>query len=200
MGHIVYVRTKKTKPGKQYPGHWPEAKKIEAVTAYLALGTLPLTAAHTKLPLNTLMTWKKKPWWKEIEQKIKDEDNQELDSKLSNIIKKTLNVIEDRLDNGNFQYDQKTGRVLRVPVNIRDTHRVMSDLVNQRRVIRKEPTVADTPANTVNDRLITLAEQFAQFALGKKNTDSEMKITTIYENEMEELVEKSTNVSETKEE
>ena len=168
MGNWVYVRNKKTKAGQ--PGWWPESKKIEAVTAYLSLGSMPLAAATTKLPLNTIQHWKKQPWWKELEQKIRDEDNQELDSKFTSIIKKTLTVIEDRLENGNYQFDPKTGRVLRIPVNIRDTHRVMSDLVNQRRVVRKEP-VREEKQDSVNERLLGLAEQFAQFALGKQKDD-----------------------------
>ena len=92
--------------------------------------------------------------------------------------------IEDRIDNGNFQLDPKTGRVLRVPVNLRDTHRVMSDLVDKRKVIRNEPTKI-TSSDGVNDRLVKLASQFAEFALGQKGM--EMKQTgPIYEGDWEE--------------
>ena len=178
------MRSKKTKPGQ--PGWWPESKRIEAVTAWLSSGSLPIAASITKVPLNTLKDWRKTEWWKDIEHQIKDEDNQELDSKFTKIIRKTLDVIDDRLDNGNFQFDPKTGRVLRIPVNIRDTHRVMSDLVNQRRLIRHEPThITETKENT-NDRLVKLAEQFATFALGKQKDDMKIVSGNIYENNLEE--------------
>ncbi len=182
MGKYVYVREKKTKANQ--PGWWPEKKKIEAVTAWMSSGSLPIASATTGVPLETIRSWRKMPWWKEIEQQIKDEDNQELDSKFTKIVRKTLDVIEDRIDNGNFQLDPKTGRVLRVPVNLRDTHRVMSDLVDKRRVIRNEPTKVESNEG-VNDRLVKLAAQFAEFALGKK--DVELKQTgPIYDGDWEE--------------
>lgn len=180
MGHYVYVRNKGK---KAYDSNmWPESKKIEAVTAYLSLGTLPLAAALVKVPLNTVIKWKKQPWWIEMTQKIQEEDNQELDVKFSKIIKKTLDVIEDRLENGNFQMDQKTGRVLRIPVNVGDSHRIMSDLVDKRKVIRHEPTQIKEKKEQVNDRLINLAEQFAKFAMGKDRIDDLKEVKEVYEN------------------
>ncbi len=184
MGKYVYVREKKTKAHQ--PGWWPEKKKIEAVTAWMSSGSLPIASATTGVPLETIRTWRRMPWWKEIESQIKDEDNQELDAKFSKIIKKTLDTIEDRLDNGNFQLDPKTGRVLRVPVNLRDTHRVMTDIVDKRKVIRNEPTTTNS-SDGVNDRLVKLASQFAEFALKQKGT--EMKQTgEIYEGDWSDAV------------
>ena len=183
-GKYVYHRMKKTKAGRG-TGWWPEAKKIEAVTAAMSTGSLPIAASITKVPLDTIKTWKKQQWWKDLEQQIHDEDNQELDSKYTKIIRKTLDVIDDRIENGNFQFDPKTGRVLRIPVNLRDTHRVMSDLVNQRRVIRKEPT-EQIHSETVNDKLLKLAETFAQMALGKAAEDG-MRVVSgeVYEGDVD---------------
>lgn len=168
---------KKTKAGT--PGWWPEKKKIEAVTAWMSSGSLPIAAATTSVPLETIRTWRRMPWWKEFENQIKEEDNQELDAKFSKIVRKTLDVIDDRIENGNFQLDPKTGRVLRVPVNLRDTHRVMSDLVDKRRVIRNEPTKIISN-DGVNDRLVKLASQFAEFALGQKGTEMR-QVGEVYE-------------------
>lgn len=182
MGRYVYVRERKTKAGQK--GWWPEKKKIEAVTAWMSSGSLPIASATTGVPLETIRTWRRMPWWKEFEQQIKDEDNQELDAKFSGIVRKTLNVIEDRIENGNFQLDPKTGRVIRVPVNLRDTHRVMSDLVDKRKVIRNEPTKI-TSGDGVNDRLVKLAAQFAEFALGNKNTEMK-QVGPVYEGDWEE--------------
>ena len=182
MGKYVYVREKKTKADQ--PGWWPEKKKIEVVTAWMSLGSIPLASATTGVPIETIRTWRRMPWWNEMTQNIKDEDNQELDAKFTKIVRKTLDVIDDRIENGNFQLDPKTGRVVRVPVNLRDTHRVMSDLVDKRKVIRNEPTKSESNEG-VNDRLVKLAAQFAEFALGKK--DMELKQTgPIYEGDWED--------------
>lgn len=152
----------------------------------MSLGTIPLVSATTGVPVETIRTWKKMPWWKEIEQQIKDEDNQELDTKFSKIIRRTLDTIEDRLENGNFQLDPKTGRVLRVPVNLRDSHRVLTDLVDKRKVIRNEPTVASS-AEGVNDRLVKLAAQFAEFALSSKGREMKQE-GPVYEGDWVERV------------
>lgn len=182
MGKLVYVRERKTKAHQ--PGWWPDKKKIEVVTAWMSLGSIPLASATTGVPIETIRTWRRMPWWADMVQNIKDEDNQELDTKFTKIVRKTLDVIEDRIDNGNFQLDPKTGRVVRVPVNLRDTHRVMSDLVDKRRVLRNEPTQI-TSVEGVNDKLAKLATQFAEFALGKK--DTEMKIVgPVYEGDWED--------------
>lgn len=182
MGRYVYQRTKKVLGG---PGWWPERKRIEAVTAVMTLGNAPQAAAAIGVPVETIRTWKQMPWWKEMEQQIRDDDNQELDTKFSKIIKKTLDVIEDRLENGNFQYDPKTGKMKRIPVNIRDTHRVMSDLVDKRKVIRNEPTTTESTEGTAA-RLAKLAVQFSEFALGRK--DQEMKqVGEIYEGDCDAI-------------
>lgn len=181
MGKTVYVRDKKV-PGK--PGWWPESKRIEVVTALIQLGNATQVSALTKVPLETIRTWKKSEWFKDMVEQIRDEDNQELDTKFSKIIRKTLDTIEDRLENGNFQFDPKTGRVMRIPVNLRDTHRVMSDLVDKRKVIRNEPTKAENEEGSAS-RLAKLAVQFAEMAL--KKTDQDMKqVGPIYEGDWEE--------------
>jgi hypothetical protein len=127
------------------------------------------TAAITKIPLDTLNTWKKKDWWKEQVQAFYDDDKQELDAKYQKIVRKALAVIDDRLENGNFQYDQKTGRVTRVPVNMADTHRVMKDLVDQQQVLRKEKVNQEVQQiESANERLAKLAMQFAEMTMGKK--------------------------------
>jgi len=171
VGHYVYIKNKKKTA--EEPGHWDNKKKIETVTTYLSTGSPSLTCAMTGVPQTTLFRWKNEPWWKEMVQQLHDEDNLVLDSKVSKIISKTLEVIEDRLENGNAQLDQKTGKILRVPVSMSETHRVMSDLVNQRRIIRKEPTQISEKQEGVNDRLVKLAEQFASFALKGKKPNSE---------------------------
>lgn len=147
--------------------HWPEKKKIEAVTTYLALGKFPFVAQVTGIPLETLRTWKKQEWWSDLESQIRTEENQELDTKLSKIVNKSLDVVVDRLENGEFYMD-KTGKVHRVPVKLKDATKVTSDLLDRRSLIRKEPArqLAEKQ-ESVNERLLSLAEQFAAIALGK---------------------------------
>jgi hypothetical protein len=171
VGHYVYIKNKKRT--SEDLGHWDNKKKIETVTTYLATGSPTLTASLTGVPQQTIFRWRKEPWWQEMVQQLHDDDNLVLDSKVSKIISKTLGVIEDRLDNGNAQLDQKTGKIIRVPVTMGETHRVLSDLVSQRRIIRKEPTQITQKQEGINDRLVKLAEQFASFAMKGEKPSSE---------------------------
>lgn len=156
---------------------WPEKKKIEAVTTYLALGKLPFVAQVTGVNYETLRHWKKQEWWMEMEDLVRTEENQELDSKLSKIVNKSLDVVVDRLEHGDFTID-KLGKVHRVPVKLRDASKVSTDLLDKRSLIRKEPVrqVAEKQ-ESINERLLSLAEQFAAIALGKDPTKTEKVVT-----------------------
>jgi hypothetical protein len=181
----VYIRRKKTKAGQ--PGLWPEKKKIETVLTYMTTGSATKTCMVTGIPVQTIYSWKKHPWWKEMEQQLRDEDSAELDTKYTKIIKKTLDVIEDRLENGDFVLDRKSGAVNRVPVNIRDTNKVLTDVAVQRTKLRDQSSGPTERQETVNDKLVKLASQFAEMALGKKKT--EKIVGEVYEGDFEHAVE-----------
>ena len=167
----VYHRTYKKKSND--PGLWPVKKKMEAVVTWLAIGNLTSTAGIIGVGLPTVKKWKQSPWWKEAVDQFQADDKQELDAKYQKIIRKALTVTEDRLDNGNFQMDQKTGRIVRVPVSMNDSHRLTKDLVDQQITLRKNIAVEVVQAETINDKLIKLASQFAEMAMGKKPKEIE---------------------------
>jgi hypothetical protein len=148
---------------------WSEAQKIEAVTTWLALGSIPLTAAATSIPKDTLVRWRYTDWWKELVQQIRSEETLALDGKLKRIVDKALSVVEDRLENGNFQYDPKTGSNVRVPVNLRDSMKTTADLMDRREILKKQP-VQEQIEKTIDDRLAKLADEFSRFAKAKDVT------------------------------
>jgi len=147
---------------------YPEAKRIEAVTTYLILGNAALTARTLGMPVQTLRFWKQQPWWKELEQEIQTESDQQLDSKLSTRIEKALDLVNDRLENGDFQYDQRTGQFVRRPVNVRDGWKVANEMIDKRWLIRKQPKDS-TSQEAVGDILKNLAKEFAEMAKRRVN-------------------------------
>ena len=100
---------------------------------------------------------------------IRSEETLALDGRLSKIVNKALAVVEDRLDNGNFQYDPKTGGNVRVPVNLRDSMKATADLMDRREILRQQP-MQEQIEKTVDDRLAKLADEFARFAKAKDVT------------------------------
>lgn len=141
---------------------WPDQKKIEAVTTYLAVGKFPLVEAVTGVPRATLKQWRLQPWWKEMEEEIRREDEYELDAKLSKIINRSLDAVVERIEGGEFKINPKTGQITRVPVTLKDVHRVAVDLVDKRNLIRGKPTSRVEKTETV-DTLQKLAAQFAEW-------------------------------------
>lgn len=190
MGKFVWVKTKKKGAGT--PGQWPESKKIELVTTYLATGSLLMSSGICKVPYTTCKHWKKQPWFKDMIANIRSEEKMELDAKVSKIVNKTLDVIVDRLDGGDYILDSKSGTVKRVPVKMRDAKSVMTDLFDKRQLLRNEPT-SITESQTVDKRLEMLAERFEKFVGGGStqpelpNTFDAEQYEVIIENESNEI-------------
>lgn len=166
MGKFVYVREKKTLPHE--PGWWDKKKQLEAVTTYLATGSIAETSRIINVPYRTVQSWKlESEWWPKVVEEIQSGENQKIDQKMSKIIDKTLEKLVERIEDGDYMYDQKTGRMVKVPLKARDLERITSGLFDKRQLIRKQPTNIKADPSNQADRLLKLAEQFASFAAGK---------------------------------
>lgn len=142
--------------------HWDDKKKVEVVTTWLAVGKLSLTEAVTGVPKATIVNWKREPWWPDLVQEIQNESDQELDTKLQKIVDKSLDVVLDRIEHGDFVLNSKTGEVSRIPTKLKDVHRVSVDLIDKRDLIRNRERVK-VEVLVVDDYLKKLALQFATF-------------------------------------
>lgn len=145
---------------------WSDSQKLEAVTTYLMLGNLRLTAAVLKIPEETVRTWRKSTWWKDIEGELRIQDELQLSARLKKVMEKSLEAVDDRLDNGDYVYDQKTGQMRRKPVSMRDAHKVSMDLIEKRNLLlnNNQPAPSD---EQMSDKLLKMMKQFAEFAQGK---------------------------------
>lgn len=142
---------------------WPVEKKIEAVTTHLALGNLRQVAAVTGVSYGMIKQWRSMPWWKDLEAEIIASRRVTQVNKLSKIVDKSLDVIDDRLENGDFIYNNKSGKVIRKPVNLKDATSAANALMQRAAIIEKlnrDEVIADT-AVSIHDQLKNLAEQFA---------------------------------------
>lgn len=185
LRHVPSKRRRAVSAG----GHrWSDSQKLEAVTTYLALGNLVLTSSVLKIPEMTLRAWKQTQWWKEIEEDLKVQDDLQLSTRLKNIIESTLAATEDRIKNGNFIYDNRTGTLVRKPVDLKDVHRVTMDMVEKRdSILNKQPN--SVPLEQTAARLEKLAKKFEDMANGVKTievTDVIQGDFTEYEEEEDE--------------
>ncbi len=177
MGRLIYVKTKKTKAHE--PGHWSETKRIQTVTTYLSTGNLTETSAIMGIPYKTLQQWKASDWWKDMEKTIRSEEELQLDAKLSKIIDKTLEKLVDSIENGEHIYDQRTGKIKRMPAKMRDLNNAFNTILDKRQLIRRQPTKIVEQTNTAA-QLQNLATQFASFV---KKTTQELPTQEFIEGE-----------------
>lgn len=143
---------------------WSDSQKVEAVTTYMILGSLKLVSGTLKIPFDTLKTWKKTEWWKEIEQDLRVQEDLQVSQRLRKIVEKTFDVVEDRLEHGDFVMDNK-GNLRRKPVSMKDAHKVAMDMGTRRddlvnRHIQNESIETDK----IESRLADLAKEFARIA------------------------------------
>lgn len=159
---------------------WSDTQKVEAIQSYLLLGNLALTSRILGIPEITLRVWKTTDWWKDKVHEIKTQDRIVLSSRMKKIVDASLTVVEDRLVNGDFQFDQKTGQTVRKPVNLKDAHKVAVDLQDRQELMEKteKPETSDEGIET---RLLKLAEKFADMATMKIEQQALEKRTIVVE-------------------
>ena len=161
---------RKTSHDRRYKkSHWTQNQKLEAVSTYLMLGSMPQTAIVTGIPLPTLKSWKCADWFKEFALQLKTEDIQQLDSNLQRIVNKALKATEDRIDFGDAQYDQRTGDIVRVPIKAHVALKISTELLTKQQKLTENP-IKEEVEKTIDDRLLKLSEEFAKFASKKMET------------------------------
>jgi hypothetical protein len=169
------VRRAQSAEGK----HWSDSQKVDAVKTFVVFGNVPAVESALGVPRKTVHYWKTQQWWKDLESEIRAGDDIELSAKLKKVIDKSVEVLGDRLDKGDFVYDQKSGELKRRPVSMRDAHVVAKDLIDKKRVLDNKPTqITET---RIEDRLAMLAQKFEDFALSFKRDEKVIDGTLIYE-------------------
>lgn len=171
---------------------WSDKQKIEAVQSWLLLGNLALTSRVLGIPEVTLRLWKTTDWWKTTVAELKAQEDIQMSARLKKIVDASLAAVEDRLVNGDLMYDQKSGELIRKPVNIRDAHKVAVDLMDKKAVLEKAAAPVQEEQKD-EDRLLKLAEKFADFVTQKNKPVIEVTDVIIKESTNEDMQSLSEN-------
>lgn len=148
---------------------FPPEKRIEVVTKWMALGNMRLVSELTGVSYGLCRIWKQQPWWADLVNEIRASRDIQVDNKLSKLVDRSLDIISDRLDNGNIVWNKKVGEYDRVPVNLKDTNKVANDLLNQQLNLSKKKVIESQAdqKKTVQDQIAMLAQEFAKFNSGR---------------------------------
>lgn len=159
-----------------------EEKKDKAVELTLAFGSHYKAAYALGLDRLAVKKWAKQPWWEEKMAEKKAEQVAVLDTKLSETVDKSLEIIADRLENGEQILNNKTGELVVKPVSLKDATKVANDLLQRQTQLRKQQEEEQTVAVPVKETLAILANEFAKWARTQANKSSAVE-ATIIENE-----------------
>lgn len=145
-------------------GRWDEKKKLEVIQTYILLGQVRLTAATCNLPEVTVTYWKKQKWWKEMEDELRRASKLQLSGKLSEMVNKSLLVLEDRLENGDFLYNARTNEFVRKGISAADASKITAQLIDRTLQIEKAAVPEKINEQGIESRLQQLRQEMLKFA------------------------------------
>lgn len=151
--------------------HYSDKEKMEAACAFAVTGNSRRTAELTKISEGTIRSWKTTEWWNDIQSRIIKEQDEELDTKLTKLIDKAVDEVNDRLGEGDYVYNPKLDKLIRKPVNAKDLAITSAVLVDKRQLLRGQPT-ARVEKVSQDATLLKLAEEFKKFSQAKTITQS----------------------------
>lgn len=155
---------KQIKPHKPQTG-WSDKDKDRVARVYKSLGNQAKTVEVTGVPARTLAFWLTQDWWKERMNQLRAEDSTELEEAATSIAKKSQEVVQERLANGDFVLD-KEGNLRRKPVSAKDAAVISAISIDKRKILQEEPLREQQLGST--ERLLKLFEQFTRFANAKE--------------------------------
>lgn len=151
---------------------YSEEDRIKAATVYSVTGKAVEVERITGIPAYIIRKWKTLEWWPQIIDRVRQEKDDELDSKFTEIVDKTVGVINDRLENGDYVYDNKTGQVIRKPIDGKSAAVITSIFVDKRELLRRKETTNIVQAS-IQERLERIAKDVRKLA-GKPPSDGDI--------------------------
>jgi DNA-binding transcriptional regulator YdaS (Cro superfamily) len=159
-------------------------QRITTVAYYSVLGSLSKAAKLAGVHPRTVVYWKQKsPWWRATLANIRKYRQDELDTKLTNIIHKSVEQLEDRIINGNTVVT-KRGDKIQVPLQAKELAAAgLSVPYEKRALLRGEATSRNERSQTTEQLLAILADKFIKIA-GKVAENSQPMVGRVIEGEV----------------
>lgn len=183
---LIAERKKHQKTNKYYS----DDAKVNTIKTYLALGgNVTLTAHACGITPRTVFLWKNTEWWKTIYNDLRKQEKLELSARAKNILDKSMEVLADRVSNGDYIYDSRKGELVRRPIPAKDAMKITSDLMERKAVLDKD-TEEEVPKEAQGEGMLEhLAERFAALAtkaMEKQHAKPVVEVTdVVYVKEVE---------------
>jgi hypothetical protein len=161
VSESAYLHRAGIRKGKKNT-RYTDKQKLTALQAYSSTGSWIIAAKESGIDYNYLKQLKFTQWWQDSLKEVQQEQDDILDSQLSELITDGVNVVKDRLKNGDWMWNSKENKFTRKPLKATDALKVASTLMDKRNVMRGKPTKITEQIN-VSDRLQALAMEFEKF-------------------------------------
>jgi hypothetical protein len=153
-------------PGLYDTAHSPSTK-LHAVVTWLVTGNLTKTAKYLSVSYKTVCKWRRESeWWPLVASQVQREFGDVLDHDLTDIIHSSTELVRDRLEGGDYKYNAKLDKLVRVPVPAKDAVQIMDKAITNRNLLRGDPTSRSEQV-TASENLTFLRSEFAKFAAAK---------------------------------
>lgn len=146
--------------------------KSKAVQLYMLNGNMRLVSEATSIPYDTLCDWKKQDWWATIVEELRAAVKAKRGTKMSSIIDSSLEIVQDRLERGDWILNQKTGQMIRKPVSLKDAAQVTNHLIDRQLQMEEMADRLDNNKTTVQETLTMLAKEFQKLNRSKQKLEA----------------------------
>lgn len=166
----MVVRIRRTevnkKIGDKSKAHFSEKQRQEALVLYKMTGNLTATARSLGIPVRTLFAWKASNWWKEAEADYLLEKRTLRLNRLEKLAELAADITQDRLENGDWKWNNETKQLERRPVPAIQASRILTDSLksslDQER--RLDERIGMEASSKSQDRIATLMQEMINFA------------------------------------
>lgn len=154
-------------------------KRMEVVGRYMLLGNLRLVSEQTGVHYNTLVEWKKSEWWPEVVAQLRQEKKSKQNANITKLIEQSLDVMADRLENGDYVLNNKTGQVVRKPVGVKEATTIAHQLLQRQTAIEELENKMARSEDTVQETLSLLAKEFQKWNKLKNNNAEDIPFVEV---------------------
>lgn len=173
---------------------WSWSDKTEAAKKYMLLGNMRIVSELTGISYNTLCDWRKQDWWVSLIDEIKAAQKAKRNTKMNEVIDDSMEIIHDRILNGDFILNNKTGEIQRKPVALRDIGNLANQLLTRQAQLEEITNRMENNKETVQETLKALAKEFAKWQRITNKNQAEDAVYAIHDERQEGLQEGSSEV------
>lgn len=134
-------------------GELGDAEKLDCARQFFLTGNLSAIARDRRIRYNDLLDMARAPWWQEEIRNLEREANAQLKVRMTRLLGKSLDELENRLERGDLVWRDHGLRV--VPVPARDLASIAGTVFDKKRQIEEAESGFGT---SEGKRLLALAE------------------------------------------